>query len=88
MGIDDAAFASALEGAIDGARALDDVAGWLRRQPAVRSVRLTDGMLKSNPPQREFIVDVASSDGSARTCVVTVYDLGEGRYRFAGLRDA
>ena len=71
-----------LASAIDGAESLLEIENRLRSLRHVQSVELKDYLLKSNPSQRVFIVEIAPPDGTALTKVVKVFDLGDGRYRF------
>ena len=76
-----------LAAAIDNAGSLSEIENWLRQQPDVTSVELAEYLLKSNPPQREFIVKFKLQDGSAITKIVNFFDLGDGRFQFNALRD-
>jgi hypothetical protein len=76
-----------LAAAIDNAGSLTEIENWLRQQPYVTSVELAEYLLKSNPPQREFIVEFKMQDGSAITKVVNFFDLGDGRFQFNALRN-
>jgi hypothetical protein len=69
-----------------GALSLDEIAAWLRSRPGVQSVQLAPYLLKSNPPQREFIVQCQSGEGSTVNQIVTVLQLGERSFRYHGLR--
>jgi len=80
-------FERSLSTAVDGARSLDQIAAWLRSQAFVRSVKQTDYLAKSNPPQRDIIVELALEDGSTTTKAVNLYSLGEEGFRFRQLRD-
>lgn len=85
--VDFEAFEKALAAAVDGARSLEEIEAWLTSQPAAVSVRLADYLLKSNPPQRDFVVEFRTADDSTVTKVVNVFDLGDQRFRFHKLRD-
>lgn len=73
--------------AIDSARSLDEIEAWLKSQPCVKSVQLADYVLKSNPPQRDFIVEFSLQDESTVTKIVNIFDLGSQQFRFHSLRD-
>ena len=77
----------AVSTAIDNARSLNEIEAWLKMQQCVKSVQLADYFLKSNPPQRDFIVAFTLHDGSALTKIVNFFDLGNGKYRFHVMRD-
>lgn len=85
--IDFEVFEKTLGAAIGGARSLDEINAWLGSQLGVNSVQLADYLLKSNPPQRDFIVEFTLQDGSTVTKVVNIFDLGDQQFRFRELRD-
>jgi retron-type reverse transcriptase len=72
---------------IDNARSLDEIDAWIKSQQCVKSVQLADYLLKSNPPQRDFIVEIRMQDGSTSKKVVNILDLGNQQYQFRKLRD-
>ena len=78
---------SALAAVISEARSLGQIESWLRTQPSVGSVRLESYLAKSHPPQRDFTVEFRAQDGSTAVKVISVFDLGDGRFRFRALRD-
>jgi hypothetical protein len=80
-------LAQALPGVADNARSLDEIAAWLRAQPGVESVELADYLLKSNPPQRDFIVACRAKDGSTVRKVLNVYVLSDDKFQFNCVRD-
>jgi len=80
-------LARALTGVADGARSLDEIAAWLRAQPGVESVELADYLLKSNPPQRDFIVEYGTKDGARVRKILNVCVLGGDKFQFNGMRD-
>ncbi len=69
------------------AHSLDEIKAWLTSQPFVVSVELKDYLLKSNPPQRDFVVEFRTEAGSTVKSVVNVFDLGNHQFRFNKLRD-
>jgi hypothetical protein len=73
--------------AINSSRSLDEIEAWLGSQPCVKSVQLASYLLKSNPPQRDFIVEFLTQDGSTTTKIVNIFDLGNQQFRFHKLRD-
>lgn len=73
--------------AIESAESLDEIEAWLRAQQGVKSVQLTDYLMKSNPPQREFIVEFSMQDGSTVKKVINIFDLGNQQFEFHELRD-
>jgi hypothetical protein len=77
----------ALVAAVARARSLDDIVGWLKSQPGVKSVEVAAYLLKSEPPQRDLMVECGTDDGSTATKILNVYDLGGGRFQFNELRD-
>lgn len=80
-------FQKALEGAISEARSLEEIARWLQAQQQVKSVQLAPYLLKSNPPQRKFMVEFELARGSSVKKVVYIYDLGNYRFQFNKLSD-
>jgi hypothetical protein len=80
-------FTASLDAGIAGARSLEEITAWLASQTGVQSVRLADYLLKSNPPQRDFVVEFATPGGATLTRIVNVVDLGNQRFQFRTLRD-
>ena len=76
-----------LTAVIERARSVHEIEAWLRSRECVRSVGLTDYLLKSNPPQRELIVEFNTRDGAVVTKIINIFDLGDGQFQFHGLRD-
>jgi len=76
-----------LAAAIASARSLDEIGAWLKSQQCVKSVQLADYLLKSNPPQRNFIVELKTVDGSTVKKIVNIFDLGNQQFQFHKLRD-
>lgn len=72
---------------IASARSLDEIEAWLKSQQCVKSVKLAGYLLKSNPPQRDFIVEFSMRDGSTVTKIVNIFDLGNQQFQFHKLRD-
>jgi len=64
------------------ARSLVEIEAWLKLQPFVDSVELVDYLLKSNPPQRVFIVEFKTMGGSTVKKIVTIFDLGNQQFQF------
>jgi hypothetical protein len=85
--LDLTSFTQRLATAIDAARSLVQIEAWIASQPHVKSVRLTDHLLKSNPPQRELVVELATPDGGPTTRVVNVFDLGNQCFQLRDLHD-
>ena len=56
------AFEKATAGRVDRAQSLEEIEAWLKSQQNVKSVHLTNYLLKSNPPQRDFVVVLQTSD--------------------------
>ena len=72
---------------IDSARSLDEIEAWLKSQRCVKLVHLADYLLKSNPPQRDFIMEFRMEDGSTVKKIVNIFDLGNQQFQFHELRD-
>jgi hypothetical protein len=66
---------------------LEQLETWLRAQEYIESVRLDDSLIKTAPPQREFIVEFRMNDGSIRTKAIDVFVLGTHRYKYRELHD-
>jgi hypothetical protein len=81
------AFQESLPVAIAKARSLEEIEAWLRAQQGVKSVQLADYLLKSYPPQRDFIVEFLLPDRSTVKKVVNIFDSGDQQYQFHKLRD-
>ena len=81
------AFQETLAAAIASARSLDEIEAWLKSQQCVKSVQLAGYLLKSNPPQRDFIVEFKTADGSTVKKNVNIFDLGNQQFQFHKLRD-
>ena len=56
-------FKKTIADEIDSADSLDEIKERLKSQQSVESVELADHLLKSNPPQRDFIVEFKTEDG-------------------------
>lgn len=74
--------------AIKAMPSLDAITAWLTSQQRVKSVRLADYLLKSNPPQRDFIVEFEVAEGATITLVVNVLDQGNKQFQLHRLREA
>jgi hypothetical protein len=87
LALDLEVFQQNLAAVVDSARSLDEIQAWLNSQQSIESVRLGDYLLKSNPPQRDLIVQFKAVDGSIVNKVATIFDLGNQQFRFNKLRD-
>jgi hypothetical protein len=85
--VDSEVFQESLAAAIASARSLDEIEAWLKSQPCVKSVQLADYLLKSNPPQRDFIVEFKAADGSTIKKIVNIFVSGNQQFEFHKLRD-
>jgi hypothetical protein len=81
------AFQETLAAAITSARSLDEIEAWLKSQQCVESVQVAGYLLKSNPPQRDFIVEFKTVNGSTVKKIVNIFDLGNRQFQFHKLRD-
>lgn len=77
----------ALPDVANGAHSLAEIEAWIRAQPCVRTVELADYLLKSNPPQRDFIIECADEDGAPVRKILNVFVLGGQKFQFNGVRD-
>jgi hypothetical protein len=80
-------FKNSLAAAVHRARSLDEIEAWLKSQQGVTSVQLASYLLKSNPPQRDFILVYRMEDGSTLRKVVNILDFGNEQFQFHQLRD-
>jgi hypothetical protein len=85
--IDFEVFKKTIAGEIESADSLDEIKARLKSQQAVESVELADYLLKSNPPQRDFIVEFKTDNGIKATRIVNVYDLGNQKFKLNQLRN-
>jgi hypothetical protein len=85
--LDFAVFEKNLAAAIDSAQSLSEIESWLKSQQGVASVQLAGYLLKSNPPQRDFIVEFSMQGGSTVTKIVNVFDMGNQQFQFHKMRD-
>jgi hypothetical protein len=73
---------STLANSINNAQSLDEIESWLKSQKCIKSVQLVDYLLKSNPPQRDIIVEFSMEDGSTVKRTINFYDLGNQKFQF------
>jgi hypothetical protein len=85
--VDFEALKKTLATVVDSAGSLDEIEAWLKSQQYVKSVQLADYLLKSNPPQRDFIIEFSMEDGSTVKKIVNIFDLGNQQFQFHTLRD-
>ncbi len=85
--LDFEAFEKRIIPVINNAGSLEEIESWLRSQQGVKSVQLADYLMKSNPPQREFIVEFSMQDGSTVRKIINIFDLGNQQFEFHELRD-
>ncbi len=85
--VDFDAFEKTLMNVIDSARSLDEIEAWLKLQECIKSVQLAGYLLKSNPPQRNFILEFVMGDCSTVKKIVNIFDLGNQQFQFQELRD-
>lgn len=69
------------------AHSLAEIEAWIKAQPCVRSVEIADYLLKSNPPQRDFIIECADEEGATVRKILNVFVLGGQKFQFNGVRD-
>ncbi|MFC0666202.1 hypothetical protein ACFSKY_05415 [Azotobacter chroococcum] len=81
------ALKNRLSPAINQARSLKEIESWIRSQPSVKSVELADHLLKSNPPQREFFVELKMEDGTTVKKIINIFELGNQRFKFHKLHE-
>jgi hypothetical protein len=81
------AFEKTLATVINSARSLAEIEAWLKSQQCVKSVHLGNYLIKSNPPQRDFIVELSMENGLTVKKIVNLFDLDNQRFQFHKLRD-
>jgi hypothetical protein len=72
---------------VEQASSLEELDTWLKSQDCIQSVRLEDFLIKTNPPQREFVVEFRNNRNSMITKVIDVFVLTNGRFSLSELRD-
>lgn len=72
---------------VAGARTLDEIGAWLRSRPGVGSATLANYLLKSNPPQRIFTIQVRADDGEFIQKDIVIFALGAHRFKFNKIID-
>ena len=77
----------ALPGVANDAHSLDEIETWIRAHRCVKSVELAPHLLKSNPPQRDFVIECGTQDGTTVRKVLDIYVLGNRKFQFNSLRD-
>jgi hypothetical protein len=85
--IDSRTLEKKLATAIESAQSLHEIKTWLKSLRRVESVQLADYILKSNPPQRDFIIEFRMEDGLKVKKIVNIFDLGNQQFKFHQLRD-
>lgn len=80
-------FEKKIASVVDSASSLEGIDAWLKSQKCIKSVQLANYLLKSNPPQRDFIVEFNIENGSTVKKIVNVFDLGNSHFKFHMLRD-
>ena len=86
--IDWAKCETALATVVANAASLDEIAAWLGSQAGVATVQLAAHLLKSNPPQREFMLELRSGGGDPVRMLVMVAERGDGRFALQEVRAA
>ena len=82
------AFENALAGVIGSAGSLGEIEAWLKSQQCITDVRVSDYLLKSNPPQRAIVIKMMITPGNTEmTKIVTIFDLGLKGFRLQKVRD-
>jgi hypothetical protein len=74
----------ALPDVANGAHLLTQIEAWIRAQACVR---LADYLLKSNPPQRDFIIKCADAAGPPVRKILNVFVLSGQKFRCNGVPD-
>jgi hypothetical protein len=77
----------ALPGLANSAHSLDEIEASIRAYSCVRSVQRSDYLMKSNPPQRDIVIECETGDGAVVRKILNVTVLDDREFRFNGVRD-
>lgn len=66
---------------------LEELKTWLESQKCIQSVRLEDFLIKTNPPQRELIIECKDNNESVFTKIINIFVLNDGEFSLNQLRD-
>jgi len=80
-------FTQALARVIAKAQSIGEIAQWLNDQPLVASVQVADYLRKTQPPQREILLQLRDDSAGLRSKSVTIYELGAQQFQLHRLRD-
>jgi hypothetical protein len=80
-------FERALPSVANNAHSLDEIEAWIRAHRCVKRVALADYLLKSNPPQRDLIIECGTKDGTVIKKILNIYVLSDQKFQFNSLRD-
>jgi len=82
------AFRAEATEAIARAHSIDEIVRWLQAQPLVGSVRVEGALLKSQPPQREVVVQRTGSSVTAHAVSLYIYELGPDRFELKSVSES
>ena len=80
-------LATTLAKVVQSSKMLADIERWLSERPFVAAVSVLDHLLKTNPPQREFLVSFKMEDGGSADKLLSIYELDPRRFQLASLQD-
>jgi hypothetical protein len=80
------AFTARLTDLVAHAKSIADIEQWLTIQPFVASVRVMDYLRKSEPPQREILIDLTTAHAGIQSNSLTILELGPNQFQLRRLR--
>lgn len=80
-------LAQGLANAIRTLRSLDEITSWLGSRQGIKSVILMDYVIKTDPPQKEFVVTYTTDDGANAVKVIDILLLSNDRFALGSIHD-
>ena len=80
-------FVRMLSRTVERAGSLADIEAWLRAQPQVTSITTEDYLLKSNPPQRRFLVELSLGETETRRHAIDVFTFDDERFELRDIHE-
>ena len=76
-----------LSNVVERVSSLEEFDAWLRSQECIESVNLEDFLIKTEPPQREFVVEFKMADSSTKKKAIDIVLLGDQGFRLSEFYD-
>jgi hypothetical protein len=70
------------------AHSIGEIEAWLQSQERVKLVKVEAYLLKSNPPQREIIIEFESKHGKISRKTVSIFDIRGSEFKLNKIYDA